>query len=114
MDRREFLAKAGLAATWAGIAVRVAGCGDEDGGAGPGGGGDVTGAIDANHGHAVTITEAQIADGQAVDLSLDGPGDDHVHMVSLSSAQVMEIGAGTRVAVTSTTDDGHSHRVTFN
>jgi hypothetical protein len=38
----------------------------------------------------------------------------HPHTVSLSASQVQQIGARQRVAVSSTTNDGHDHTVTFN
>ena len=80
MDRREFLAKAGLVATWAGVAVRVGGCGGDDtmspdtggsgggtggGGGGTGGGSDVAGAICSNHGHATTAVAVRRRAGTA-------------------------------------------------
>ena len=58
MDRREFLAKAGLVATWAAISVRISGCSDtEDNPIGPGG--DVEGSVaqELAHTHSVIITE---------------------------------------------------------
>jgi len=116
MDRREFLAKAGLVATWAGVAVTITDCGGDDYGSnpGPGNNGSVSGAISANHGHAVSITEAQIDAGQGVTLTLDGPSDDHTHTLTLSAQEVMDIGAGTRVQHTSSNTSGHTHLVTFN
>jgi hypothetical protein len=117
MDRREFLAKAGLVATWAGIAIHIADCGEEDGGTGPGGdnSGDVTGTVSNVNYHThsgAVVTAAQITAGQAVTLTLTGSG--HVHTASLTAQEVMDIGAGTRVSKTSSNDDGHAHQVTFN
>jgi hypothetical protein len=114
MDRREFLAKAGVAVTWTGIAIRVSACGDGDGGTGPDGNGSVNGTISSNHGHAVTVTQAQLLAGQAVTLTLDGPSDDHTHTVQLSSLDVEDIAGGLQVSVSSSSDDGHFHVVTFN
>jgi len=116
MDRREFLAKAGLVATWAGIAVRVNGCssdGDGDGGTGPSEG-DVAGTVTGGgHTHAgAVVTEAEILAGNAVTLTLTGNG--HTHQVQLTAEQVMDIGGGARVQVASSIDSGHSHTVTFN
>jgi len=113
MDRREFLAKAGIAATWAGIAIRVSACGD-DNGAGPGDG-SVTGTISGNHGHDVFVTQAQLLNGNAVMLILDGDFDDHTHSLQLSSLDVEDIANGLRVSVSSSSSsDGHFHVVTFN
>ena len=66
-----------------------------------------------NHGHTATITNADITAGGDVALDITGSAN-HPHTVSLSAAQVMQIGAGTRVSVASTNDAGHSHIVTFN
>jgi len=38
----------------------------------------------------------------------------HPHTVSLTASQVQQIGARQQVAVTSTTEAGHDHTVTFN
>lgn len=117
MDRREFLAKAGAVATWAAVAVRVSGCG-EDGDGNPmdgGDDGDVSGTVasSSGHTHAVSISSAQIDAANAVTLTLSNSAG-HVHQVSLSAEQVMDIGAGTRVTAVSTNDSGHTHAVTFN
>jgi hypothetical protein len=115
MHRREFLAKAGLVATWAGISIQIADCGDDDGGAGPGGdSGNVSGTVTGGgHGHSgAVVTETQIMAGSAVNLTLTGNG--HTHVVALTAQDVMDIGAGTQVVKTSTNDAAHEHTVTFN
>lgn len=119
MDRREFLAKAGIAATWAGIAVRVSACGDDgDGGTGPDGNGGVTGSVSSSAGHShsgATITDAELMAGNAVTLTLTGAG--HTHVVNLTAQQVMLIADGTQVSETSVDNTGgvpHEHTVTFN
>lgn len=117
MDRREFLARAGHLAFWATVPVVLSACGeDKKEPTDPGGGnngGDVTGAISANHGHTVKITRAQINAAAGVTLTLtEGAG--HTHTVSLDASQVASIGTGGRVSKTSTNDDGHTHGVTFN
>ena len=95
-------------------AALVAGCGDDDDPVAPAlGTGDVAGVIGSNHGHAVAITAALIDTQRAVTLILSR-GDSHTHSVALSAAQVGEIGAGNQVRVTSSSDSGHSHPVTFN
>jgi hypothetical protein len=119
MDRREFLAKAGLVATWAAITVRVVGCGSDDSNPMNGGGdGNVDGdvSLEQGHVHNVTITGAQIEAGNAVTLTLSMVGGiyGHAHTVSLTAEQVMAIGAGTDVVAQSTSNDGHEHNVSFN
>jgi hypothetical protein len=114
MDRREFLAKAGLAATWAGIAVRVSACGDEgDGGTQPAAADAVGAVTGGGHSHSgAVVTEAELSAGNAVTLTLTGSG--HTHTVQLSAPQVMAIAGGQTVSVTSSMDAGHTHTVTFN
>lgn len=117
MDRRDFLAKAGMVATWAAVAVRVSGCG-EDGNGNPmddGGTDSVSGTVSTSsgHSHAVSISGAQIDAGSAVTLTLSSSSG-HIHQVSLTADQVMDIGAGTQVTAVSTNDSAHTHVVTFN
>ena len=115
MERRKFLKQAGLVSTWIGVSVVVQACSsyDDPGDPAPAvGAGDVSGSIASNHGHAVSITDAQIDSGDAVTLTLGGGG--HAHSVSLTAEQVGDIGAGTRVQTTSTSGAGHTHTVTFN
>lgn len=115
MDRREFLARAGLVAAWAAIPIAIEGCGDDYDKNPTGGGGgnddDVAGVIGSNHGHAVTVTRVQINAGQDVTLTLSGS---HTHTVNLTAAELATIGDGGRVAKSSSSDSGHSHTVTFN
>lgn len=117
MDRREFLAKAGVVATWAAVAVRVSGCGDDENGnpMDDGGDGNVTGSVasSSGHSHAVSISAAQIDAASAVTLTLSSSAG-HDHLVALSADQVMDIGAGAQVTAVSTNDSGHTHVVTFN
>jgi hypothetical protein len=116
MDRREFLAKAGLVATWAAISVKIVGCSDDESNPMDGGGdGDVDGSvsISSGHSHPVTITAAQIQAGSAVTLTLR-VSSSHTHSVSLTEEEVLDIGAGTPVVKNSTNDSGHAHVVQFN
>lgn len=115
MDRREFLAKAGLLATWSLVAVSVSDCSDDDSPAGPGGSGGETGvvAVAAGHSHSgATITAVQLEAGAALTLTLTGAG--HTHTVDLTGEQVTDIADGLQVVVASSDDGGHSHTVTFN
>ncbi len=116
MDRREFLARAGLIATWAAIPIALTGCGDDydNDTTKPPEDGDVAGAVGASsgHSHSVTITEAQLETGEGVTLVLTGSG--HTHSVSLTAEEVMSIAGGQRVSKQSTRNSGHEHTVTFN
>jgi hypothetical protein len=120
LDRREFTLQSAMAILSA-ATITISGCG---GGSSPApspspnpnpnpGGGDVAGTIDGNHGHSAVITSAVLTAGNAIQLDIRG-GADHPHTVSLSAGEVTMIGAGQRVAKTSTNDQGHSHTVTFN
>ena len=118
LTRREFTTEWVLAVL-AGATITISGCGGDDNnpGTGPTGGGgqsgDEVGAISANHGHSVTVTAAQITAGNAVTATLT-TGNGHTHTINLTAAQVVAIGQNQRVSVTSSTDAGHNHEVTFN
>ena len=118
LDRREFTLQSAMAILSA-ATITISGCG---GGSSPApspspnpnpGGGNVSGTVDANHGHTASISAATLTAGNAIDLDIRG-GADHPHTVSLSAAEVMSIGARQRVSKVSTNDQGHSHTVTFN
>lgn len=116
MDRREFLAKAGLVATWAAITVKISGCSDDESNPGGPDNGDVQGdvASSAGHTHSVTITEAQIQAGAGVTLTLSSSSG-HIHHVTLTSDQVVDIGGGIAIVdVTDPDSTGHTHVVSFN
>jgi hypothetical protein len=135
VTRREFNA-ASIAALFVGMTVWVGGCGS--GSSNPAasptpiptptqpttGPGDKSGAITANHGHAATVTNAQLQASGAVTLNIQGTAD-HAHAVELSSEQVRQIASGSRVSKVSSQTDGeddgyggtmpgHAHTVTFN
>jgi hypothetical protein len=120
IDRREFtLATAMLALS--GVAITITACGggspsapDTPGSPQPSpNGGDKVGVIGTNHGHSAVITSAEIIGGAAISLDIRGQSD-HPHTVVLSAAEVVSIGGNKRVSKESTTNDGHSHTVTFN
>jgi hypothetical protein len=122
LSRREFTRESVLALL-SGVVITITGCGSDSssvtgpssGGGGGGGGaaGGVNGVVSANHGHIATVSDAEI--NAANDVSLDIRGNaDHTHSVNLTGAQLTQIGNGQQVATTSTNNDGHNHRVTFN
>lgn len=118
LGRREFTLAAALLAI-SSATITISACGGSSGSpSAPSGGsaqvsGDKVGVISANHGHSAVITAAQLTAGG--DLSLDIRGaSDHPHTLTLTAAQVASIAANQRVAKESSTDDGHSHTVTFN
>ncbi|MFN8177438.1 MAG: hypothetical protein U0167_05900 [bacterium] len=117
MDRRTFLARAGIVATWASIPITVSDCGkDNTMGPGSGGNGDAVGRVEIVQGHThdgAVVTKVELQAGQAVVLHLTGSG--HEHVVGLTAQEVMDIGAGTAVTQISEADaTGHQHHVSFN
>jgi hypothetical protein len=118
LSRREFTREWALAML-AGVTITISGCSDSDGPTAPsqGGGGstsqDVSGVVSANHGHDATVRAAQITAAGAVSLDIMGQAT-HPHTVALTASQVQQIGSRQQVVVTSTTDAGHQHTVTFN
>jgi hypothetical protein len=115
ITRREFTLESALAML-AGVTITISGCGDDDDGtptspSQPAT--DVSGAISANHGHTATVRAAQITTGGALSLDIRGEAT-HPHTVQLTADEVRAIGNRTRVEKTSSTDNGHSHTVTFN
>jgi hypothetical protein len=122
IGRREFT-RQGVIALLSTATITLVDCGGDSspapspspppGGGGGGGGGDVSGTISGNHGHTAVITAAQITAADSVSLDIRGTAD-HPHTVSLTAAEVGMIGSGQRVSTNSSSDDGHTHTVTFN
>jgi hypothetical protein len=114
MDRRDFLANAGLLAAWAAIPIVLTGCGSDRKSPTNTEAGDVAGSVSLSNGHthSAVITKAQIDAGSGVTLTLTGSG--HTHTVSLVDEEVMSIGKGQRVSKLSSTREAHDHTVTFN
>jgi hypothetical protein len=115
LTRRQFTVESALALL-AGVTITIAGCGDDDSSSPtsptpPSGG--VSGSVAANHGHVASISGAQMTAGGALNLDIRGQAD-HPHMVQLSADEMTRIAARTQVTKTSSSDNGHSHSVTFN
>lgn len=120
IDRREFT-RLSLLGMLSGVAITISGCGGGGGGTNDPtppttSGGDKVGSISANHGHAVTITSAQLTAGGDLRLTLIGVSgvSEHSHTLDLTAAEVVSIRDGARVSKPSSTDDAHTHTVTFN
>jgi len=115
LTRREFTVESALALL-ATVAITITGCGDDSPPAAPTPPAtDKTGTVstDAGHTHTgATVTAAQLTAGNAITLTLTGSG--HTHTAALSQAELTQISAGTRVQKASSTDNGHTHTVTFN
>jgi hypothetical protein len=128
IDRRSFnvawayalLGGATITLTGCGGGSNVTGTGNPTPTPSPTASGDKAGNINANHGHAVVITAAQLQAGGelTLDIKADAP---HSHTVSLTAAEVTNVAAGQTVTKETTSSDGgasyggsHSHSVTFN
>ena len=119
LTRREFTVESALAML-AGVTITISGCGDNDPGtvsvnATPTPSSGKTGTVSTDAGHTHTgadITAAQLTAGNAISLTLVGSG--HTHTVAVSQTDLSQISAGTRVQKISSTDNAHSHTVTFN
>ena len=117
ITRREFTAESVLALL-AGVTITVTGCGGSDGPSSPSSptptaSGDVTGSIGTNHGHRATVTAAQITAASTIVLNIRGDAT-HPHTVELTGDDLRRIGARQQVTKTSSSDDFHTHTVTFN
>lgn len=124
VGRRKFSLAAALAIlSGAAITISSAACGsDSPSGPNPAptptptptpGASDKTGNISGNHGHSAVITGAQITAANAIQLNIQGSAT-HPHSVSLSASEVVAIGANQQVSKESSSENGHSHTVTFN
>jgi hypothetical protein len=123
LDRREFTLAAAMAAL-SGVAITISACGGGSSPtastppptptpAPPAATSDKTAVIGSNHGHAGTITAAQLTAGGVLSLNIQGTAS-HPHTVDLTAADISSVAASQRVSKESSSDDGHSHSVTFN
>lgn len=74
--------------------------------------GDITGDISANHGHTATIRAAEITAGNEISLDIRGNAT-HPHTVVVSQSDMRDLQNRRTVSKTSSTDNAHSHTVTF-
>ncbi len=115
VTRRDFTVESALALL-AGVTITISGCGDDDdnGSTAPTPPvADVSASISGNHGHTATLSGAQISSGGALTLNIQGTAS-HPHTVPVTPAQLQTIAARQQVAITSSSDNGHTHVVTFN
>jgi hypothetical protein len=122
LDRREFTLAAAMAVL-SGVAITITGCGGgSSSSASPAAptsstptpsGGDKTGSISANHGHSAVITAAQLTAAGGITLNIAGTAG-HNHSVTLAASEISAIAGNQRVSKESSSDNSHSHTVTFN
>jgi hypothetical protein len=98
------------------LALGAAACGSSsDSGGSPGAGhclaNGTSAAIGANHGHALTVTKADVAAG--LDKTYDIQGSSlHAHSVTITAAMFAQLAANTAVSATSTVAAAHDHAIT--
>jgi hypothetical protein len=123
LDRREFTLAAAMAAL-SGVAITISACGGGSSPtastpaptptpAPPAAASDKTAVVGSNHGHSAVITGAQLTAGGTLSLNIQGTSA-HPHTVELTAADLTAVAASSRVSKESSTDNGHSHSVTFN
>ena len=101
-------------ATLAGIGATLFGaaCGSDDDGDGGGSGGlSCSADIVSNHGHVLSVSEADVNAAQTKTYNIQGSSG-HSHEVTLTAEHFMSLGEGKNVSVTSTSVAGHTHSVT--
>jgi hypothetical protein len=69
--------------------------------------------VSGSHSHTVPFTQDELDQGDAVTLTLTGQTS-HTHTLNLSSAKLSDIDDGLSLLAESSTDNGHSHCVSFN
>jgi hypothetical protein len=109
--RREFTLESALAILSA--ATITISCGDDKPSTSPTPATDKNGTVSENHGHVAVITAAQLTSPTTIALSIQGQAT-HNHTVDLTANEVSSIATNVRVAKVSSTDNFHSHTVTFN
>jgi hypothetical protein len=112
MTRREFTLEWAMAVLGA-ATITISGCSDDSTPTTPSPSGDVQGSVSANHGHVAVVRAAQLSSMTAIPVDIRGNAT-HPHLIELTVSQLSTISGGGRVSVVSSTDDGHSHTVTFN
>ena len=124
LDRKEFIRTA-LVMAGAGFGLsRVASCGGSDGpssttgGAGSSGGGNACDehppqdTIGTNHGHELTVSQADVTAGALKMYSIQGTAA-HDHTVTLSPNNFSTLKSGATVMLTSSNNAGHTHAITI-
>jgi len=118
VTRREFTLEAALALL-AGCMITISdvACGDDNPATPTPAPADIAGTVSANHGHAATITAAQITATNAVVLNIQGTAA-HSHTLSLSQADLQTLKNRQPVSRDSSSDVSasvglHLHTVTF-
>jgi hypothetical protein len=107
MDRREFTV-GGALALLGGAVISISGCASPTESTPVT---DVAASIEKNHGHAATITAAQLLAGGGVQLDIRGSAG-HTHSIDLTATEVVSIRNG-GVVVKESSRTSHAHNITF-
>jgi hypothetical protein len=111
LTRRAFTLESVLAILSA-ATITITGCGGYEMGPSPPPG-DREGVVSSNHGHRAIVTAAQLNSNNTVTVDMRYQAT-HNHTLTLTPSELGAISENARVAKTSSTDDDHSHTVTFN
>lgn len=112
LTRREFTLQSALAIL-SGVVITVSGCGSDSTPTTPTPTAtDLTGAIGTNHGHVAVILAVRQTQGSAFALDIQGTAS-HPHTVDITQADLASLVSRQVVSKTSSTNNGHSHAVTF-
>ena len=111
--RREFTRESVLAIL-AAATITITACNDGDNGLGPSPpAGAREGVVSAKHGHRAIVWAAQLNSNSTVTVDMRFRAT-HNHTLLLTALELASISENGRVVKNSSTDDGHSHTVTFN
>jgi len=112
LSRRAFTVESALAIL-ATATITIAGC-DDGGDLGPSPpAGAREGVVSENHGHRAIVEAAQLNANSTITIDMRFRAT-HNHTLMLTALELASISENGRVVKTSSTDDGHSHAVTFN
>lgn len=121
MNRKTFLKKSAGAALILIPSISLLGCSsssdDNEENQGPGKTANcldngTTSSIGSNHGHAITVSKADVEAGTEKTYTIQGTSG-HNHSVTLSSANFTSLKSNTAISVNSTNDDGHTHAISI-
>jgi hypothetical protein len=110
LSRKDFLRTALVAIGASELGTVATGCGSDDSG-GSAGASNCPGDIVSNHGHKLTVTDADVKAGVDKTYSIQGLAD-HNHQVTVTKLHFADLKAGKLIALTSTTTAGHEHSIT--
>jgi hypothetical protein len=104
--RREFLAQVGYVSL---LLVPIAACGSSSGSGSNCDGVSSTSTVVSGHSHTVCVPASDLANPPAGGATYTTSGPDPTHTIALTAEQLTSIQQGHSVAVTTSTNGGHSH-----